>query len=121
MKSATLDATRHHWVGSLASYNFDIEYQRGKNNVVADTLSHYYCVPNKDIKEFLTEAMSHRGSAKQAEALAPAVQDLADANEKLIEEITIKLGHSSIQMNVTDWVQEQRNDDSLRAVIKWIE
>ena len=44
MKSANLDATRHRWVSSLASYNFDIEYQRGKNNVVADALSRYYCL-----------------------------------------------------------------------------
>ena len=38
MKSAHLDATRHQWVGDLVSYNFDIEYQKGKNNAVADVL-----------------------------------------------------------------------------------
>ena len=121
MKSANLDATRHRWVGSLASFNFDIEYQWGKNNVVADTLSRYYCLPDENVKEFLTEAMSHRGAAKRAEASVPAVQDMADANEKLIEEIAVRLGRSSVQMNVTDWVREQCSDDSLKAVIDWIE
>ena len=59
MKSAHLDATRHWWVGALASYNFDIEYQKGKNNVIVDALSHYYCLRDRDVKEFLMEALSH--------------------------------------------------------------
>ena len=34
-----LDACGHQWVASLANFNFTIEYQCGKNNVVADALS----------------------------------------------------------------------------------
>ena len=44
MSSAHLDATRHRWVGNLASYTFNLEYQKGKHNVVADTLSRYVSV-----------------------------------------------------------------------------
>ena len=34
-----LDATRHHWVGALASYEFSLEYQKGSDNMAADALS----------------------------------------------------------------------------------
>ena len=34
-----MDATRHRWVGTLASYKFTLEYQKGVENGAADTLS----------------------------------------------------------------------------------
>ena len=38
--SANLDAAGQRWVAQLASYNFSLEYQKGKDNTVADFLSH---------------------------------------------------------------------------------
>ena len=40
LTSAKLDATGHHWVVSLANYNFALSYKSGKVNVDADNLSH---------------------------------------------------------------------------------
>ena len=37
--SANLDAAGQQWVARLASYNFSLEYQKGKDNMVADFLS----------------------------------------------------------------------------------
>ena len=37
--SANLDAAGQRWVAQLASYNFALEYQKGKDNTVADFLS----------------------------------------------------------------------------------
>ena len=37
--STSLDATGQRWVGKLADYNFSLEYQKGKDNTVADFLS----------------------------------------------------------------------------------
>ena len=37
--SARFDAAGHRWVANLAKYNFSLEYQRGKDNTVADFLS----------------------------------------------------------------------------------
>ena len=34
-----LDATGHRWVGALASFQFELEYQKGANNGAADALS----------------------------------------------------------------------------------
>ena len=39
MKTPNLDATGHQWVGALAKFNFWLEYQKGKENTVADVLS----------------------------------------------------------------------------------
>ena len=37
--STNLDAAGQRWVAQLASYNFSLEYQKGKDNTVADFLS----------------------------------------------------------------------------------
>ena len=34
-----LDATGHQWVGALARFNFQLEYQKGWDNTAADALS----------------------------------------------------------------------------------
>ena len=51
---------------------------------------------------------------------APAVQNEAEARNKSMEEIAIQLGRTAVKMNVTDWSQEQLNDETLRAAIEWI-
>ena len=58
LTSAKLDATGHHWVASLANYNFALSYHSGKMNVNADALS---CIPkgkhNKHIEANLVLAL----------------------------------------------------------------
>ena len=39
MTTPNLDATGHQWVGALARFNFQLEYQKGQDNLVADVLS----------------------------------------------------------------------------------
>ena len=39
MTTPNLDATGHQWVGALAKFNFQLEYQKGQDNPVADVLS----------------------------------------------------------------------------------
>ena len=39
MITPNLDTTDHQWVGALAKFNFQLEYQKGQDNAVADTLS----------------------------------------------------------------------------------
>ena len=40
ISTANLDAAGQRWVAHLASHNFTLEYQKGKENTVADFLSH---------------------------------------------------------------------------------
>ena len=39
MTTPNLDDTHHQWVGALAKFNFQLEYQKGQDNTVADMLS----------------------------------------------------------------------------------
>ena len=39
LTTPNLDATGHHWVGALMSYEFTLEYQKGSDNAAADVLS----------------------------------------------------------------------------------
>ena len=39
LTTAKLDAASHHWVASLANYNFRLHYQAGKTNINANALS----------------------------------------------------------------------------------
>ena len=39
MTTPNLDATGHQWVGALAKFNFQLEYQKGGENTMADALS----------------------------------------------------------------------------------
>ena len=39
MTTSNLDATGHQWVGALVRFNFQLEYQKGWDNTVADVLS----------------------------------------------------------------------------------
>ena len=45
--SSHLNAAGHRWVASLANYNFSLEYQKGKDNTVADFLSHGESPPRR--------------------------------------------------------------------------
>ena len=39
MSTPDLDSTGYWWVGALAQFNFELEYQKGHDNMVADVLS----------------------------------------------------------------------------------
>ena len=93
MTMPNLDAVRHRWVVAMAGYNFEIEYIRGMDNKVADTLSHVGGQLDEEavrelldqgaIKELLNHAM-HYG-VPRAEANDPrAVQEHEQAEGEII-------------------------------------
>ena len=54
--SANLDAAGQHWVARLASYNFSLEYQKGKDNTVANFLSWMNeRLPEEEVQEYLNK------------------------------------------------------------------
>ena len=54
--SANLDAAGQQWVAHLASYNFSLEYQKGKDNTVADFLSQMNeRLPEEEVQEYLNQ------------------------------------------------------------------
>ena len=61
-----LDATKHHWIDELAPYTFSLEYQKGKNNVVAGALSRIgeKCLLQEETDEILKATPVLKGDPK---------------------------------------------------------
>ena len=75
--SAHLDAAGHRWVASLTDYNFSLEYQKGKDNTVADFLS---CMEDHLPEEEVEEAL------RRVKILAPGVKAMLDNADAPITE-----------------------------------
>ena len=75
--SAHLDVAGHRWVTSLADYNFSLDYQKGKDNTVADFLSRLEnCLPKEEVEEALC----------RVEILAPGVKAMLEKADTPIAE-----------------------------------
>ena len=79
MTTPNLDATPHWCVELLARFTFSIEYLKGRDNAVADTLSPVTSKMDaqimKSILDGVTMGMTNRGDA-QDPAVAKADEDL---------------------------------------------
>ena len=124
--SANLDAAGQCWVACLASYNFSLEYQKGKDNTVADFLSLMNeCLPEEEVQEYLNKIpypeikavlnnaiTSIKEHAEQGVQLSPDCQDVSQ--EETVGARPARLATT----NVTDWKQEQEEDPVLYQVVK---
>ena len=124
--SANLDAAGQRWVAHLASYNFSLEYQKGKDNTVANFLSQMNeRLPEEEVQEYLNQ-IPHPGvkavldnaitpieeHAEQGVRLTPDCQE--GSQEETVEARPARLATT----NVTDWKQEQKEDPVLYQVAK---
>ena len=124
--SANLDAAGQRWVARLTSYNFSLEYQKGKDNTVADFLSRMNeHLPEEEVQEYLNQIpypgvkavldnaiMPTEEHAEQGVRLTPDCQ--GDSQEETIVARPTRLATT----NVTDWKQEQKEDPILYQVAK---
>ena len=124
--SANLDAAGQRWVARLASYNFSLEYQKGKDNTVADFLSQMNeCLPDEEAQEYLNKIPYPGVKAVLDNAITPIEEraeqgvwpssDCQDVCQK--ETIGARLARLATT-NVTDWKQEQKEDPVLYQVVK---
>ena len=124
--SANLDAAGQRWVARLASYNFSLEYQKGKDNIVANFLSRMSeCLPEEEVQEYLNKIPYPGVKAVLDNAITP-IQERAeqgvrptpdcqgDCQEETVEARPARLATT----NVTDWKQEQKEDPVLYQVAK---
>ena len=124
--SANLDAAGQCWVARLASYNFSLEYQKGKDNTVVDFLSWMNeRLPEEEVQEYLNQ-IPYPGvkavlnntitpieeCAEQGVRLTPDCQ--GDCQEEAMEARPARLATT----NVTDWKQKQKEDPVLYQVAK---
>ena len=98
MSTPNLDATCHQWVSALAQFNFELEYQKGCDNTVADVLSQVTIWLDPDMVRSIFDGVT-LGMAHWAE-----VHDLAvvEGNHHLEQEVDVATGCALVQMHVTD-------------------
>ena len=118
MTTPNLDATGHWWVGALARFNFQLEYQKRCDNTIADVLSWITTHLDPNMVRSILNGIN-LGAAHQAEVHEPchswgwswlgAIGPCCTA------------GHVSVQMHMTDWAEAQREDPVLSTALDWLE
>ena len=124
--SANLDAAGQRWVARLASYNFFLEYQKGKGNTVADFLSQMNeRLPKEEVQEYLNEIPYPGVKAVLNNAIMPikecaeqGVRPTPDCQGDYQEETAGARPARLATTNVTDWKQEQKEDPVLYQVVR---
>ena len=124
--SANLDAAGQRWVARLASYNFSLEHQKGKDNTVANFLSRMKKrLPEEEVQEYLNKILYPGVKAVLDNAITPieerakqGVQPTPDCQEVCQEETVGARPARLANINVTDWKLEQKEDPVLYQVVK---
>ena len=124
--SANLDAAGQQWVACLASYNFSLEYQKGKDNTVADFLSRMNeHLPEEEALKYLNQIRYPGVKAILDNAITPlekhaeqGVRPTLDCQGNSQEETIVARPARLATTNVTNWKQEQKEDPVLSQVAK---
>ena len=124
--SANLDAAGHRWVARLAIYNFSLEYQKGKDNTVANFLSWMNeRLPEEEVQEYLNQIPYPGVKAILDNVIMPfeehaeqGVRPTPDCQENPQEEMIVERPARLATTNVTNWKQEQKEDPVLYQVAK---
>ena len=120
------DAAGQRWVARLASYNFSLEYQKGKDNTVADFLSRMNeHLPDEEVQEYLNQ-IPHPGiKAVLNNAITPIEEHAEQGvrptpdHQECSQEVTIGARPARLATtNVINWKQEQKEDPVLYQVAK---
>ena len=111
-----LDATGHWWVGVLASFQFELEYQKGTDNGAADALSRVPISYSWETAQSLLEGVIV-GTASWSEAKAS--EELVEEHEHLSQEARVQVTKLE-PMHIVDWGEAQEADAALAACRKWL-
>ena len=93
-----LDTTEHRWVGALVQFNFELEYQKGCDNMVVDVLSWVTTRLDRETVKFILDGVT-LGTAHQTKVHDPAV---VEGNQCLEQEMQVAAGCPLVEMHVTD-------------------
>ena len=111
-----LDTMGHQWVRVLASFQFELEYQKDTDNRAVDVLSQVLINHSWQTIQSLLEGVivgaSNRGEAK-------ANEGLLEEHERLSREAQVQAAKLEL-MHVVDWEQAQEADATLAACHKWL-
>ena len=116
MSTPNLDATRHYWVSTLAKYDFQLEYQKGQDNAVADALSQVTTRLQPEAVQAILDGAAI-GTSQWAERESPAI---IKNKQHLEQEVHVATGQVLVEMHVTNWAVAQKEDPELDTVLQWL-
>ena len=124
--SANLDAARQMWVAQLASYNFALEYQKGKDNTVANFLSRLDDrLPPGEVQGYWNKILYPGVKAVLDNAITPLTERAKQGvrpnpdNQKAGQKVTVGVRPARLATtNITNWKFEQQKDLVLYQVVK---
>ena len=117
MSTPNLDTTGHCWVSALAKYDFRLEYQKGRDNAVADALSQVTTRLESEAVQAVLDGAAV-GASQRAERENPAI---IENDQQLEQEVQVTAGQVLAEMHVTDWAAVQKEDPELNAVLQRLE
>ena len=123
LMTLNLDALGHCWMAALAGYNMKLEYLKGSDNKIADTLSRL--PPEKLNEEAIVELLNYaRASHKPWAEMANinVIEESEQVDQEVIVQYTQIVKQHKNFRNLTNlaWVEAQRKDLVITAVINWI-
>ena len=111
----SLDAPGHRWVSALASFQFELEYQKATDNGAADALNQVPISHSRETIQSLLEGVivraADRGEAKASE-------ELLEEHECLSQEVRVQAAKLA-PMHIIDWEETQEADAALATCHKW--
>ena len=124
--STNLDAAGQRWVAQLASYNFSLEYQKGKDNTVADFLSRLdEPLPPEEVQDYLDKIPYPGVKAVLDNAITPLEEraelgvrpnpEGVNANQ---EEAVAARAAKLAAANIIDGKVEQKDDPVVILLVK---
>ena len=113
MTTPNLDVTGHHWVGALVKFNFQLEYQKGQDNTVADMLSRITTLLGPEGMKSVLDGVT-LGAIQRAERDGPA---MSEGHHDIEKEVCVATRQVLVEMHVTYWATAQREDPELDAVL----
>ena len=105
----------------LAGFTFSIEYQKGRDNDVADALTHVASKLDAEVVKSILDSVTV-GTIGRADAHDPVVAEADERIHKKVEETAVqaRATHMHVNVHVTDWVAVQQEDPIFQIVMEWI-
>ena len=101
MLTPNLNAMGHWWIVALAWFSFELEYQKGHDNTVADILSWVTTQLNLETVKSTLNAVT-LGMAQNAKVHDPA---MVKGNQFMKQEVCVTAGCPLVDMHLTDWAE----------------
>ena len=98
-------------------FNFQLEYQKGWDNTIADALSWITTHLSPEAVWSILDAVT-LGRAHRAEGHDPTV---VEGDHNIEREVCVTTGWVLVKMHMTNWATGQREDPVLNAVLSWLE